>query len=45
LPPAALQVLDCAKNPLPDRDADDVSGLSQFIGALGRPGSLPARNA
>jgi hypothetical protein len=35
LPPAALQVLNCAKDALPDRDADDVVGQTQFIDPLG----------
>jgi hypothetical protein len=35
LSPAALQVLDCAKDALPDGDADDVANQTQFIDPLG----------
>jgi hypothetical protein len=34
--PAALQILDCSKETLPDRDADDVACLTQFVGSLRR---------
>jgi hypothetical protein len=33
--PSALQILNSAKNTLPDRDADDVAGQTQFIDPLG----------
>ena len=36
-PPAALQILDCAKDALPDRDSHDVARLVQFIGTLSGP--------
>jgi hypothetical protein len=35
LSPSALQILNSAKNALPDGDANDVAGQTQFIGPLG----------
>jgi hypothetical protein len=35
--PAALQILDCAKDALPDHSSYDVAGLAQFIRTLSRP--------
>jgi hypothetical protein len=37
LSPAALQILNCPKDALPDHDSYDVAGLAQFITTFGCP--------